>query len=63
MGSSFQVVCASCGAELQPWFDLTRDDGPQDDDAAFETWRNTPCPNCGTTPRETGVRRSSTDDR
>ena len=58
MERSFQVICAACGGELEPWFDLTRDDGEQDDDAAFEAWRNTPCPNCGKTPRETGVGRS-----
>lgn len=43
-----RCFCWSCGVAIPGWwsFDLA------DDDAAYEHWRDTPCPACGKTPRE-----------
>jgi predicted RNA-binding Zn-ribbon protein involved in translation (DUF1610 family) len=45
--------CSACGSEIPPWFDPHQFIyGLDEDDAAFEEWLNTPCPNCGRTPRQ-----------
>lgn len=50
--------CAACGAEVDPWFAVTRGEmDDKDDDAAYERWLDMPCPQCGKTPRENGVGR------
>lgn len=46
-----RVFCSNCGAEIPPWYK----DGA-DSDEAYEKWLDSPCPECGRTPREMGTR-------
>jgi hypothetical protein len=52
-GNVSKCICWSCGAEIAAWWDdLHALFDVAADDAAYERWRDTPCPSCGKTPRE-----------
>lgn len=48
-----RCYCAACGAEIEPWFGKNADD-----DATFETWRDTACVQCGMTLRASVARKA-----
>lgn len=52
-----QIFCLSCGSPLPAWFDPTERlyDVAQDDEAYLQ-WLDTPCQECGRTPREGGAK-------
>jgi predicted RNA-binding Zn-ribbon protein involved in translation (DUF1610 family) len=49
-----RTFCLSCGAELPSWFDCGED--PDREDEAYERWLDSPCPDCGKTPRQNGAK-------
>jgi DNA-directed RNA polymerase subunit RPC12/RpoP len=42
--------CMACGKELPLWF--TPDMTGEEDDTVYEMWLDTPCPECGSLPRQ-----------